>query len=166
MVIDPKYDDGPNADVGVVYFYRGVTGELNSVLKGNAAQDRIGSNSILGGLAGKGENLTFWEDPVNRQVIVGLSDESNIVLAHLAYPLVTTVLGDGTVTRSPAQDAYREGMTVTLTASGNHSAFTGWSGDLTGNQNPAVITMEAARAITAIFQALEFRNYVPLVKKP
>src|SRR6185295_12663642 len=44
--------------------------------------------------------------------------------------------GSGTVTRSPNQECYAEGSSVTLTAvPGAGIAFTGWSGDASGNSN-------------------------------
>ena len=69
------------------------------------------------------------------------------------YPLTVSVVGSGTVAKNPDQPTYEAGTSVTLTATpdpGYH--FQQWSGDLTGNTNPATIVMSAARTVTATFE--------------
>ena len=59
---------------------------------------------------------------------------------------------NGTVTKVPNQATYNHGATVELTATpatGYH--FTGWSGSLTGTTNPATVTMDGNKTITAAF---------------
>jgi hypothetical protein len=70
---------------------------------------------------------------------------------------VTTV-GPGSVEIAPElltpSDAYLHGDTITLTAiPDDPSTYTlaGWSGDLTGMENPASLTLERSVAITATF---------------
>lgn len=68
------------------------------------------------------------------------------------YPLTVTVSGNGSVISQPAQSAYLYGDVVTLTAvpaPGWHLAA--WGGALSGNQNPAVLTITGATAVTAAF---------------
>jgi internalin A len=58
----------------------------------------------------------------------------------------------GSVAATPSKLAYNHGETVTLEAtahSGYH--FTGWSGDLSGSSNPADITMDGNKTVTAGF---------------
>lgn len=58
----------------------------------------------------------------------------------------------GTVSLNPAQPqgGYDPGTVVTLTALANANySFNNWNGDLTGNTNPATITMNANKNITA-----------------
>ncbi|MEO7539109.1 MAG: hypothetical protein ABIV21_03730, partial [Pyrinomonadaceae bacterium] len=44
VVTDPLYDaPGPVVDVGAVYLYNGVTGELISTLTGSQAGDQVGN---------------------------------------------------------------------------------------------------------------------------
>jgi CSLREA domain-containing protein len=71
-----------------------------------------------------------------------------------------TGTGTGTVTGNriscPADctDVYEPGDTVTLTAApGSGSTFTGWSGGCSGNATTCVVTMDAAKAVTADFAA-------------
>jgi uncharacterized repeat protein (TIGR02543 family) len=58
---------------------------------------------------------------------------------------------------NPAQpaDGYAAGMVVTVTATAsNNYNFTGWSDDLSGTTNPATVTMNSAKTITANFAAI------------
>lgn len=62
---------------------------------------------------------------------------------------------NGTVSMSPAMPAegYARGTAVTITATaGTGYEFTGWTGDATGSANPLVVTMDAAKTITAGFR--------------
>jgi uncharacterized repeat protein (TIGR02543 family) len=65
---------------------------------------------------------------------------------------LTVTATNGSVTKVPDLTAYDSGTVVTLTpvpATGFH--FTGWSGALTGSANPATITMNGAKSVTAGF---------------
>ena len=77
------------------------------------------------------------------------------VTAHFTqnqYTLTVTVDGSGSVTKSPNQATYTYGQVVTLTAvPGTGWAFSSWTGDLTGSQNPKTITMNGNKAVTAHF---------------
>ncbi len=68
------------------------------------------------------------------------------------YNLNLTIVGSGSVTRSPNQTNFEAGTVVTLTAvpaTGWH--FSGWSGALSGATNPINITMDAHKNVTATF---------------
>ncbi|HWN93535.1 MAG TPA: hypothetical protein VNT99_00765, partial [Methylomirabilota bacterium] len=72
------------------------------------------------------------------------------------YPLTVSVLpaNGGTVTIAPPQPAegYEAGTEVTLTASAATGfAFSNWTGFVTSGQNPLLLTMDGAKAITANF---------------
>src|SRR5262245_57621336 len=72
--------------------------------------------------------------------------------AAATFTLTTNVSGSGTVSRNPNAASYAAGTVVTLTATpAAGQQFTGWSGDLTGTTNPAQITMNANRTVTATF---------------
>jgi uncharacterized repeat protein (TIGR02543 family) len=89
-------------------------------------------------------------NPVN--VTMG-ADRS--VIADFAldtYTLAVTVVGSGSVAKSPDQPDYDYGASVSLTATaatGWH--FVGWSGDASGSTNPLPVTMDADKSITATF---------------
>lgn len=70
----------------------------------------------------------------------------------VVYTLTTATAGQGTLTRSPEKNSYQPDEIVTLTAQANLGwAFSGWSGDLSGNTNPATITMTDNQVVTATF---------------
>ncbi len=68
------------------------------------------------------------------------------------FTLTTNVTGSGSVELDPVGGTYDSASVVTLTAvplSGWQ--FDGWSGDLSGTTNPAQITMNANKSVTATF---------------
>ena len=70
------------------------------------------------------------------------------------FSVNVTVVGSGTVSRNPSKDEYDYGEQVVLTATpGAGADFIGWSGGLTGSQNPATVTVTADLEITATFGA-------------
>jgi uncharacterized repeat protein (TIGR02543 family) len=79
-------------------------------------------------------------------------------------PAVTYVLTvsatNGTVSKTPDQTNYTAGQTVTLQATPNTGyTFSGWSGDLTGTTNPATLTMDSNKSVTANFIAVAPATY-------
>ncbi len=74
--------------------------------------------------------------------------------------LTTSVVGAGTVTKSPDQISYQPTDVVTLTANPTtHWVFNNWSGDLTSTNNPETITMNADKNVTANFVVDSNFNY-------
>ncbi len=69
------------------------------------------------------------------------------------FSLSTSTVGPGNITVDPAGTYYTPGTVVTLTANPTSGTFSGWSGDLTGTANPATITMNSDKSITATFLA-------------
>jgi hypothetical protein len=66
--------------------------------------------------------------------------------------LSVSVVGSGSVTKSPDLATYAWGSTVELTAlPGSGLAFGGWSGDASGVANPIILTMDANKVVTAAF---------------
>ena len=68
------------------------------------------------------------------------------------HTLTVTVVGHGSVAKSPDQPSYDQGTPVQLTATADPGyGFAGWSGDATGNTNPLVVNMDSDKNITATF---------------
>jgi uncharacterized repeat protein (TIGR02543 family) len=68
------------------------------------------------------------------------------------YTLTTNVVGSGSVSRNPDQATYVYGDVVELSAVPDVGwSFSGWSGDLSGSNNPETITMDDNKTVTATF---------------
>jgi uncharacterized repeat protein (TIGR02543 family) len=80
-------------------------------------------------------------------------DANKSVTASFARPVLTpTLVGQGSVGLSPPGGIYDVGTTVTLTATPNPGwRFDAWSGDLLGSTNPATLSMDADKTVTATF---------------
>jgi len=81
--------------------------------------------------------------------------------APVRFALAVSRAGPGTVTSTPdgiycganCDETYAQGTTVTLTPTADAGAtFAGWSGACTGT-GPCIVTMDAAKLVTATFQA-------------
>ncbi|MGH7452026.1 MAG: InlB B-repeat-containing protein, partial [bacterium] len=69
------------------------------------------------------------------------------------FTLTTNVLGEGSVGLDPSGGTYDESTVVTVTAiPAAGFVFSGWSGDLSGPNNPMTITMDANKSVTATFE--------------
>jgi uncharacterized repeat protein (TIGR02543 family) len=70
----------------------------------------------------------------------------------LQYSLVVSTVGSGAIVKSPDQALYNSGTQVQLTAEPFSGwVFSGWSGNLTGTTNPASITVDSNKTVTATF---------------
>ena len=106
-------------------------------------------------LAAWGGDASGSASPIN----VTMDGDKSITatFAINTYALNVTVVGAGTVTKSPGQATYTHGQTVTLTAAaGANYHFTGWSGDATGATSPITVTMDSDKNITATFDINTF----------
>jgi uncharacterized repeat protein (TIGR02543 family) len=71
------------------------------------------------------------------------------------HTLTVNTVGSGSVALNPPGGTYNVGTEVTLTATPDAGyQFSGWSGDLTGSTNPATITMDSHKNVTATFTAI------------
>ena len=68
------------------------------------------------------------------------------------YRLTINSIGQGSVIASPAKMLYTQDQAVTLSVIAAAGwKFVGWSGHLAGNDNPATLTMQSDRSVTAQF---------------
>ncbi|MCX7683184.1 MAG: hypothetical protein N2508_14660, partial [Anaerolineae bacterium] len=80
------------------------------------------------------------------------------------YTLTLHVVGEGSVTRTPHKPTYHYGDVVTLTAVAAPGwSFAGWSGDLSGSENPATLLITGHRAVTATFTQDEYTPTINIV---
>ncbi len=79
--------------------------------------------------------------------------------------LTVNIVGSGSVTLDPAGGSYSLGTEVSLTANADTGWwFSGWSGDLSGSSNPAYITMDSDKTVTATFlDEYSDRLFLPLI---
>jgi endoglucanase len=89
---------------------------------------------------------------VDSAVLEAILRGSGVGNPSQSYTLTTSVNGSGTVARNPAGTSFPGGSDVILTATpaaGNQ--FAGWTGALSGTQNPATVRMLANTTVTANF---------------
>lgn len=97
-------------------------------------------------------DLTGSSNPAS--VTISKNMSINALFEKLIHSLTITTNGNGNVSETavtPKTD-YEAGTMVELTAiPGDEWEFESWSGDLTGNENPAIVTMESEKDINANF---------------
>ncbi|MEM7390931.1 MAG: FG-GAP-like repeat-containing protein, partial [Verrucomicrobiota bacterium] len=129
------------------------------------------TNGIISNLQTRGV-CTGWTRSGNQPasgpgIKTGLFDITNntVITFHwdLEHRLDVAVSGNGDVT--PGSGWYAEGSNVVLTATpSNGQTFAGWSGDVTTpNQNPLMLTMDQARALTATFSRADVLSVIKTV---
>jgi uncharacterized repeat protein (TIGR01451 family) len=102
------------------------------------------------------------EDESNETITLTLSLASNATIGGNSpamltiedndFTLTRNVTGSGSIGLNPDQSTYTYGEVVTLTATADAGwTFTGWSGDLSGNDNPKAVVMTGNKAVTATF---------------
>jgi uncharacterized repeat protein (TIGR02543 family) len=117
-----------------------------------------------------GYSFGYWSgdasgtNPVTTVTMTG--DKS--VTAHFTqngYTLMIIIDGQGTVVKDPEQNTYAYNSIVELTAIADENwVFSSWSGDLSGNENPQNITMNANKTVTAHFTYTGDDTIPPVVK--
>ena len=81
------------------------------------------------------------------------------------YTLTTETIGNGSVSINPQKSGYHYGETVTLTGiPADNWSFEGWSGLITGTDNPVTIKFTSNVNIRAHFKQVFFQYYLPLIK--
>ena len=124
-----------------------------------------GSSGINGGA------WESWMDSEWTEDLLGtpITQDNNIDIGALQfaeglqpeppYTLSVNITGDGTVIKNPEKAEYDQDEEVILTAIEDDGwLFTGWSGSLAGNTNPATLVMNSNKNVTATFEELESEN--------
>jgi hypothetical protein len=121
--------------------------------------------------ANAGSSFTGWSGDLSGNVNPTsiLIDDNKSITATFSlntYTLTIATIGSGSVT--PTTRAYTYGTVVPITATaGVGSAFTGWSGNLSGSVNPTSILIDSDKAITATFRVVvdHYSVFLPLIMK-
>ncbi|MAV42159.1 MAG: hypothetical protein CMC32_01575, partial [Flavobacteriaceae bacterium] len=99
--------------------------------------------------------VTGIENPV--QLTVDQAKEVTAVFLRVTYPLTINTQGEGSVTQTEISEDkitdYNSGTIIELRAVPSQEwVFVGWSGAVTGTENPVQITIDQAKEITATFE--------------
>jgi len=111
-------------------------------------------------------DLTGTQNPANITMNGNETVTATFVQVTSAnYSLTVNVIGYGAVTQDPLNTTYGANTNVTLTAvAGVGWTFQGWSGDVTGLQNPTNITMNENKTVTATFtRQVQYYNLMYLL---
>lgn len=93
------------------------------------------------------------------QVVMDADKSVTATFALNVHALTVNVNGNGAVTRAPDKPLYYNGEVVALTpVPAPGYVFVGWGGDLSGAANPAQLTMNGPKTVTATFvEAAQFK---------
>ncbi|MGH7742670.1 MAG: InlB B-repeat-containing protein, partial [Candidatus Eiseniibacteriota bacterium] len=134
------------------------TAGSGGTISGTSPQTVIfgGDGTEVTAVPNSGYHFVDWSDAVATAARTDMHVTADVnVTANFAidtYALTTTVVGSGSVDRSPNSPSYDQGTVVHLTATPAPGwTFVGWSGDASGSTNPLDVTMDAAKSITATF---------------
>lgn len=114
-----------------------------------------------------GEHWVFerWEGDhtgTENPVIINMDGDKDIaaIFAKKDYTLTVNIEGEGTVSERVVQQKttdYPHGTVVELTANPEENwEFVEWQGDLSGDENPAEITIDGEMEVTAVFNKIEY----------
>lgn len=102
-------------------------------------------------------------------VIINMDGDKDIaaIFAKKDYTLSVNIEGEGTVSERVVQQKstdYPHGTVVELTANPEQNwEFVEWQGDLTGDENPAEITIDGEMEVTAVFSKIEYPLTINIV---
>jgi len=141
------------------------TAGANGTISGTSPQtvNQGASSTAVTATPNGGYHFVSWSDgsltaartDTNVTVNVNVSASFAININIHRYTLTANVSGSGSVAKSLDQPSYTHGTSVQLKATpatGWH--FVGWSGDLSGTTNPATITMDVSKTVTATYAPL------------
>jgi uncharacterized repeat protein (TIGR02543 family) len=151
------YADGPAAK----FSFTTSAANGNVTLNPAGGTYDAGTTVIATATPDAGYKFTGWSGDLSGTTspVSVLMDKNMNVTANFA--LITYTLSasasNGDIAMNPAVGAYIPGTVVTLTATPKTGyVFNGWSGDLTGSANPATITMDKNKSVTANFKAINY----------
>ena len=122
----------------------------------NQTSYTAGETVTLQAAPNSGYTFTGWSGSLSgsaNPASLVMDANKSVTAGFAAEAYVLTVAGaNGSVARSPDQATYPYGEQVTLQATPDRGyRFSGWSGDLSGAGNPANLTMDSDKSVTASF---------------
>jgi uncharacterized repeat protein (TIGR02543 family) len=143
-----RYSAGNGASTNTGFYVNGT--KIKNLSCNTTSNWNIWANVVETVTLNAGNNTIAYKSETSTNRCINL-DYILVQALTTTYALTVTAT-NGTVTKSPNATAYESGTVVALTAvPANGYQFTGWSGDLTGTMNPATITMNSAKSVTANF---------------
>lgn len=135
-----------------------VTGSGSVTIDPDQADYAYGQEVTLTANPAAGNTLGRWsgdlsgrQSPVTLSITQDMDITANFVPEQYAN-LTVNVLGSGTVDLQPDQEEYLVGEEVILTAVPNEGQdFAGWTGGITGLQNPAKLLIQGDTTVNAYF---------------
>jgi uncharacterized repeat protein (TIGR02543 family) len=119
----------------------------------SAADDGFGIAGSAQPAAASGPTTLSWDQPGPARLVTS----AVAFAARPTFTLSLSTVGSGTIQSSVPAGPQPGGTSITLTAVPAPGwQFTGWSGDLTGTTNPATITLDRNKSITATFTQILF----------
>mgnify|MGYP006277806723 CR=1 FL=1 len=147
-----------NKSITAVFVEKDYSLETNTEGEGTINEREISNNEVeLTANPNTGWKFDHWEGDLSgsnnpETIIVDSPKSVTAVFVKKSYSLSINTEGSGTVSKSPNQTNYDYGTEVQLTASADSNwYFNYWEGDLTGSNNPATITIDSNKSITAVF---------------
>jgi uncharacterized repeat protein (TIGR02543 family) len=135
---------------------------VNTNGSGSVALDPAGGTYINGTVvtlipqSGTGYRFSGWSGGLsgsNNPATLTMNGNKTVTATFIpVFTLTTNTVGSGTVRLDPSGNIHDAGAIVTLTATPAAGyRFSSWSGDLSGSSNPASLTMNSNKTVTAIF---------------
>ena len=133
-----------------------------------SAQFLSGTNVALEAVAASGWEFASWSGDASgtsNPVVVTMDGDRAVTatLSQLSYMLSIAGVGSGSakvngaVMSLPYSAQFLSGSAVTLEAvPASGWQFASWSGDVSGTANPVVVTMDAAKSVTANFNRVQY----------
>jgi uncharacterized repeat protein (TIGR02543 family) len=134
-----------------------VTGLGSVTITPNKPTYLYGDVVTLTAVANIGSTFSGWSGDVSgisNPITITMNGNKTVTATFTQnqYTLTINVTGLGSVTIAPNKSTYLYGDVVTLTAVANIGyTFSGWSGDVSGINNPITITMDGNKTVTATF---------------
>lgn len=143
----------PNGSSTSYYFEYGATATYGSVTPTTDAGSGASDVPVSADISGLDPETTYYFRIVATNSFgTSYGSDQTFDTLLVSYDLSVNIVGSGSVVLNPSGGTYTPGTVVTLTASGvGDGVFTGWSGALTGVDNPKTITMDSNKSVTAKF---------------